>query len=433
MEPQSLPQKKLVHHFTLFLIVGVCLGVYALPLLPPHYIGTAYITIHLILTVLVLIVWHQNISSIKLILFTGIVIRLILIGTPLITSNDVTRYLWDGAVSLAGFDPYTTAPNMIHIADLKAIWPTPEEHAKYASLYPPGTMVFFAISALGGPVIGVWIWKSIIALASIASLFVMRALLKTKNLERHFALFALSPLLLLEGGVGAHLDILITLSVVGAFWFIEKNRFFTAGMIIGWGITIKFLPILLLGPLLFLYPLKKYFTLWAGTIIIIGLSYSMALAFGWQAIGVLPEFFEKWRGGSPFYAALEGGVPAHIMKFIIGALLLTLFSYSLFLALKKRPYEAITISLSAPLLLSPVIFPWYLCALVPLLALTQSRMLLLWMITLPLTYEVLNLWISKQIWEAQIWPLWIIAFAILCGLVLDHLKYIKRTNSKPIG
>ncbi len=56
---------------------------------------------------------------------------------------------------------------------------------------------------------------------------------------------------------------------------------------------------------------------------------------------------------------------------------------------------------TAPFLLSPVVFPWYLCPLVPLVAMKPSAALLAWVIAAPLTYEVVN----SHSWEPAAWPL----------------------------
>ncbi|HEY2739570.1 MAG TPA: hypothetical protein VGK45_14270, partial [Thermoanaerobaculia bacterium] len=46
-------------------------------------------------------------ASQSAILLSALVLRLALVPLPLTLSDDALRYLWDGRVTMAGFDPYT--------------------------------------------------------------------------------------------------------------------------------------------------------------------------------------------------------------------------------------------------------------------------------------------------------------------------------------
>lgn len=95
------------------------------------------------------------------------------------------------------------------------------------------------------------------------------------------------------------------------------------------------------------------------------------------------------------------------------------FSIAAKLAKKGRGAIAMALCLSMPLLLSPVLFPWYLLVIVPFLALRPSATLFLAVTFVPFNYVVLNKWLTQGIWDQPAWPATLLAIAITIGLVFD--------------
>lgn len=413
-----------------FLAVGC---IYILPAAPAAQSGSYYVAIHLALTGLMFALWRAKEVDIKMLLLAGLCLRIILIPAPIFSSNDSERYLWDGAVVLAGLDPYITAPNMPEAADLRALWPTPEEHGAYPTLYPPGALALFALSALAGPVKGIWLWKFLASIAGLLSLLIGYDLLKRRGLLRHLPLIALSPLLLLETGVGAHLDSFCVLAVVTALALCDREKFILAGLIIGWSASLKFLPAIMTGPLIFYLRPTAALKLLASALISFIAIYALAIASGFQAIGILPVFFEKWRNGAPFYNALEYIFSPESLLWVIGTIAILMFALAAYLARQGRIMLALMITFAAPLVLSPVVFPWYLCVLVPLAALRPSAAILAWVSAAPLGYIVLNNWLSQGVWQPAEWPLWCIAVAVILGLLYDLYPRGPHAAERPLN
>ena len=88
--------------------------------------------------------------------------------------------------------------------------------------------------------------------------------------------------------------------------------------------------------------------------------------------------------------------------------------------------------MTAPLAVSPVVFPWYLTALVPVIALKPSAALLGWVSAAPLTYIVLNQWLSEGVWAPAQWPLWTIAAVVIAGLFIDLRTNKAKAHESPI-
>ena len=113
---------------------------YRVAALPAGSRAAGYIFLHLALAVLMLSVWaYAESTDGQWILGSGLVARAVLFFSPPFTTEDVTRYLWDGRVALAGLDPYLLSPDSALSAGLlRGAELAP--HAAYATLYPPGAI-----------------------------------------------------------------------------------------------------------------------------------------------------------------------------------------------------------------------------------------------------------------------------------------------------
>lgn len=408
-------------------------AIFLIELFPPEHTGTNYITVHIIATALMLAVWRWNKFSVKAIVIAGIAARLLMFAAPDLTSNDMERYLWDGAVAAEGFDPYVVSPDNEDVSHLRDIWPTPIEHEKYATIYPPASLALFALSASAGPTLGPWIWKAIATLAGIGALFVMAHVLARRGSTRHLPLFALSPLLILETGVGGHVDTFSVLAVAAAIFAIDRGRWFLVGTILGLGAAIKYLPIVLIGPLVLANSPKTAMKILLGLCGALGLIYALTFWAGLTPIGIVGIFFEKWRFGSPIYSALETMFSDNALHVLLAIFAVSMLAIAAIAAHQKRLIFAMTLTLATPLLLSPVVFPWYLMALVPLVALKPSATLLAWLSAAPLGYVVLNNWVANGIWEPAQWTLWAIAAAVVIGLFADIRVYLFNARQPTLG
>jgi len=421
LRSESAPQKTGITHVGFLLTLALS---YLLPTLFSQTIGTATIIMHLVLTGWMLHYWrwgqHQPTKQqFQQLLIVGITARLLLILAPGFTSNDVERYLWDGAVVLHGLDPYVVAPNDALVSQLREQWPTPEEHSAYPTLYPPLALAMFALAAMAGPVWGVLLWKLLVTSASVATLLVVADLLKRQQQTHHLALIALSPLMLLEVGIGAHLDAFSALAVSGAIWACAQARWWLVGAALGLGGCIKLLPVVALAPLLCANKSRRWPAMIGGALASVAFTYGSAMAAGFKPIGTLPIFFKKWRNGSPINSFFEWAFPAINYTHITIAIAVLLAGYALYKA-REDLQTGLLLMLATPLLLSPVVFPWYLIVLVPLVALRPSLFLLLWITTVPLAYEVLNGFTSTGEWSPASWPLVAIGGGWVIGLLVDR-------------
>jgi alpha-1,6-mannosyltransferase len=421
----------MLHRIACLLFVAGVGSTYLVAAAPPASRGAAYIAVHLVLSGLMLAAWatgepddhHWTLAA-------GVLARGVLVALPPFTTHDVDRYLWDGAVVLSGHDPYRLAPDDAALVSLRAEWPTPAEHARYPTLYPPGALALFALVAQVGPAWAPVVWKLLVLAASVATVFVAAALLRRNGCERHLSLVALSPLLVLEGGVGAHVDLIATLALAGALLLVGARRPAAAGATLGAGAVMKLAPALALVPLAIALGRRDAGRLLAAAGAVGALAYGGAVLFGLRPVGSLFVFLAQWRFGSPLYAAAEAVLARALVPLAATAALAAALLAAARAARRGNEMAGVQMALAAPLLASPVVFPWYLSALVPVLALRPSAAALLWLTAAPLTYEVIGRFEATGAWTPTAWPLWTTGAAWAIGLVLDGRARIDKRRMR---
>jgi hypothetical protein len=399
-------------------------------------IGIYTIVQYGLMALFMLLAWTLSPNSSKLrdykVLFVAaFLVRAALIDVEPYTSNDVSRYLFDGRIAYEGHDPYKVSHDAIELTELRAKWLPPSEHAAYVTLYPPIALALFTFSASFGVENAQLVWKVLLLLAGLVTVWVTALVLKKAGKLENLALVALSPLLILETGVGLHIDAFSTLAVITALYFWQRQLLLYCGVVIGIGMAIKVLPVMLLLPLFFIQrSVKQAFTLvlgWFATIVFI---YTITVLLGYVPIGSVGVFFEKWRNASPIFSTLDALlVNYYIVWSLVGMAITTalIIAYVSFYQGSTRGgnrsiiYICLQASLALPLVLSPVLFPWYLLPLVPLLALRPNVYLLIWMLLMPLTYEVLGDFLCCQQWQPDNWP------TVLLG-VLYIFTILKTTH-----
>lgn len=364
----------------------------------------------------------------KVLVYVAIVARVLLFDVQPYASNDVDRYLFDGRIVVEGLDPYRVSHDLPALKALRELWQPPQEHAKYVTIYPPLALAFFSLAASAGIDGALIVWKLILLSASLLTLWLTVKVLKKANKLQHIALVALSPLLILETGVGLHLDTLSTLAIIATIYFWQKHQIIITGVVIGLGMLTKILPIMLLLPLVFTQTrFLNAIKLTLATILTVISIYGLALYLGFHPVGSIGIFFEKWRFGSPLFVIFDhflSGKQILITFCVIAVIVCSLVSYICWrnrVTLSKNTVLLIAIMqllLTLPLVLSPVVFPWYLMPLVPLLALYPNKYLITWTLLMPLTYEVIGQFICCQIWQPAQWPIWLLGILQLTTLIM---------------
>ncbi|HEY0511901.1 MAG TPA: hypothetical protein VGH73_08355 [Thermoanaerobaculia bacterium] len=158
------------------------------------------------------------------ILLGALLLRLPLLPLPPTLSDDVLRYLWDGKVASAGFNPYALAPEAGKLTPLRdEIWRR-LPHRQVPTVYPPLSIAAFSIaSRLPFPMRA---WKIMVSGADLAGCWLLLLLARKLDVpEGRTAWYAWNPLVTLEVAGMGHVDALGVAATVGAvLWLTPPLR-----------------------------------------------------------------------------------------------------------------------------------------------------------------------------------------------------------------
>lgn len=411
-----------MHRAACLAFVVLALGWHVVARLPAGHRGLGTVILYSAMSAVMLLVWSltRRVSrpAAGWILTCAVASRLATFNVSPFLSHDVDRYLWDGRVALEGYDPYRIEAGDPELATLRVEFPTPEEHLAYPTLYPPLSIGVFAVCSAAGPELGPWVWRMILLASSMVLLFATHRVLTRIDALEHLPLIALSPLLIVETHIGLHLDGLVAAAVAVGTWAIYDRRSIAGAGVWALGAALKILPVALIGAWLVRRKLESRWRAAALAALVIALPYAAVVLGGWTPIGSLSAFFGTWRFGSPFWRLFEPVVGEAMPHVAIAGAGLSALAVLVF-SRRSRDAAILPAAMACALVWSPVVFPWYVLPLVPLLAVVRSYALLAWFVLLPLTYEILDRFDVDASWEPEAWPVVMVALGWVVGLALD--------------
>ncbi len=368
------------------------------------------------------------------ILAVACLLRLLLLPLPPSLSDDLERYVWDGRVAAAGWNPYELAPGAAELAPLRARWGAEVPHAEVATVYPPLAVALFSIAArLPRPALAL---KIVFAACDLAACALLLVLARRRGLpEERCALYAWNPLVTLEVAGMGHVEGLGVAAMVAAVVLLAgpRPRASAAGAAAAAGVLAKLVPVVALpswarwsgAPARFLLAALGLAALalapvaWASGGIPAGLArYAVAWEFngplweplwrGLDAAGAAPavkaalDRLEDWTGWHEAWNLLYPYVyPQLLAKLVLAA------GFAVFwLAVWRRgePVSGTGRLLGAALLCSAVVYPWYLLWVLPWAALCRHPTWLAASALAPLSYlpqlagAPLYPWIHLAVW-----------------------------------
>ncbi len=335
---------------------------------------------------------------------------------PPVLSDDLYRYLWEGRVWLEGFNPYRVAPDdpgLVHLRD--DLWAR-INNKPLASIYPPlSQLLFAAVARFGGTV---WTVKLLALLAHGFSVAVM-----VRCCPRPDAGLALglNPLLLSEGALNGHLDILTGTALLLAARALGRHQVVRAAFATCVAVGLKLVGIVML-PLFVRRPKLLMATVLASG----ALAAPLVLARGpLDPVSGAGQFAARWQGNDSFFALVHGS-SAQLFSDELAGLVARVWVVVILLALsalvvgrRLTPASGARVLVWSVLLLSPQVHPWYLAWLLPLEIAAGGVAGLVWSATVLSAYAPLDAWIAEGRWEMPI-ELQVLEYAaVFLALALD--------------
>ncbi len=275
--------------------------------------------------------------------------------------DDIWRYLWEGRITLAGFNPYQLAPNADVLEQLRdaVVWPL-IGHPTLTAVYPPLTQICFALIASLGS--GVFLFKLVFALADL----VVAALL-LKRFGRIAALaYAWNPLVIYSFAGGGHYDSLFILPLVGALFLASsaspsRRKFALSALLLGCSIAVKWAS----GPLVLWWVWRAWrergfrAALWTGILTALPMTVLLLMFFpgtSWNQLG--PHDWITFSWSAPLLPGLIKwltGFAPHNQFYLLPVLIVAAV-----IAIRvKEPWRATAIFFFSVLVLSPANHGWY--------------------------------------------------------------------------
>lgn len=322
-----------------------------------------------------------------LVVLGAIALRLAAITAVVPLSDDLYRYAWDGRVQASGTDPYRYPPTAPELAELRDDWLFPDDaecerrdkepgctiinRPSVRTIYPPVAQAWFVTGhALGASQLEDLGWQLFALLADIATMLLLwRLLLRFERDPRWVAVYAWSPVAVLEAVQNGHVDGLATLFVLAAVGLAGRRPGWS-GAALGAATMVKLYPALLLPVLLGRRPVRVLTAFLAVCVV----SYvPHVLAVGWDVLGYLPGYLqeEDYDSGDRFLLLRPLGLSGSAGT-VVAALLGLTVAVLVLRRVRRSPEdvsrEALLLLGSALLVATPV-QPWYGLPLVALAAL----------------------------------------------------------------
>ncbi|UCD71283.1 MAG: DUF2029 domain-containing protein [Syntrophobacterales bacterium] len=327
----------------------------------------------------------------SIILFFGVMYRLLLVPSQPMLSWDMYRYIWDGRVQAHGINPYRYPPNNEALEKLQdsAIYPYIGRKGSL-TIYPAGAQVlFYLLNRLGAT--SVVAFKGVILLFDMGSIFLLVMLLANLGLNREKVLvYAWNPLIIYELANNGHLDGFVIFFVLLTLWFLIKERPHASVSSLALATSLKLYPFIILPAIL---REKKFrgLLLFSAIFLVFYLPY---LSVGKEVLGYLPEYFTN-----P-YEIFNLGLKAYLLKLFpsmnhwvatktLGVALIVAAGV---VWIKRKKDSADTIMLAYLLagllvvLTSASLHPWYILWIIPFLSLFPSPAWLYFSLVIPFSY-----------------------------------------------
>jgi len=394
---------------------------------------------------------NKNNPDFKFLTGIGILFRIILLFCIPNLSNDFYRFIWDGRMTLQGYNPFLHLPRDIVHTDIffQLGKDATELYHGQGSLspgnytcYPPLNQLFFIVSALIFPnsILGsIIILRIFMILADIGTLYYGRKILKHLGLpESNILLYALNPFIIIELTGNLHFEGIMIFFLVVAIYYLLKNNLLKSALLLSLSISVKLIPLIFIPVLLRKLGQSetlKYF--------LVVMFVSIVLFIPYLSPGLIENFassidlyFRKFEFNASFYYIIRWIGYKTIGWNIIqkaGPLLgLIVFTFVLLISLirkNEKPKQlmiSLLFAISVYYFFSTTVHPWYIAIPLILSVFTQYKFAVIWTFTVMLSYFAY----SSQSFQESLWLI-AIEYTVVYGFLIYELmpkKLISRIH-----
>lgn len=324
-------------------------------------------------------------AALPIILVLGLALRVLFFGSSPVYENDYKRYLWDGAVTAQGVNPYEYSPTVITKAGEPGASSLPElatlaimsnRNDNYTSqinspdlttIYPPAAQLVFTAAYYIAP-FKLWGLKLVFLAAELLGLWALLLGLRARRVPLSWsALYWLNPVIIFTTYNMLHMDILLVAPLLAAVLWAGRSPLKTA-LMLSLAAAIKLWP-LLLAPIFFRHWRNKP-TLYIGMAVLIAvltLLSILPMLLSLNESAGLTAYSTNWTNSSFLFPGVRDFLSLFLEDANRGARLviatfLTLMSLW-FGIISPRNLETVPLHLlllsATFIFLSPTGYPWY--------------------------------------------------------------------------
>lgn len=352
----------------------------------------------------------DHFRNLREILTYAVIMRLLLIASTPLLSDDYFRFIWDGLVQCQGINPFNTIPN-----ELQGISPYMEQIRSsmnspvYYSVYPPVMQwLFHGISLLvGESTIGQVIsMRLLLILSDIGVIWLGAKILKMLGRSvREVALYALNPLVIVELTGNLHFEgMMLCFTLLGVYFLMlmlrdKKYSLVLAGALgIALGVLTKMVLLLSIPAMWRRWGALRTMLIGSLSLVFIGIGFSFFIdqtllsnlgqsldlyfrnfEFNSSVFTMVREVSTHWI---PHYTVELVG-PYITLAMVLGILLLAFFRKAQDF---ESYFETLLFILSIHLLFASTVHPWYIVNLVGVAMFTRYRYPMIWSFAALLSY-----------------------------------------------
>lgn len=329
--------------------------------------------------------------AVPLILLGAVALPFLATGAEPRTSDDAYRYAFDGRVQAAGHSPYPHTPADPEVARYRDDWlfpkgecsgwfrhPLPDggctriNRPRVHTIYPPVAEAYYLLVHLATPPGGHEPVQAAAASLAVAVTVTLLLVLRRFGRDpRNAVWWAWCPMVALEAGNNAHVDVLGVLLMVLGLAAVAGRRPILGGVLLGGAVATKMFPAAALPAGLRRAPVRL---LGAAGLTVVLVYLPHVLAAGHAVLGYLPGYLaeERYDDGARF-GLLGLVLPVEAAPYAAVVVLLALTAAVIARADPDRPWHgALTLTGGMLFVLTPA-YPWYALLVVALVALDGRR------------------------------------------------------------
>lgn len=338
----------------------------------------------------------------------ALLIRIALLGLEPNLSDDYFRYIWDGRLLTAGYNPFMYLPSELQTEaiyqqlELGQLYPQLNS-PNYFSVYPPVGQAIFGLSASLFPK-SVWgslvVMRVVYILVEIATIYGLYKLLELLQKPKDYILiYALNPLVILELTGNLHLEVLMIGMLVWAIYFLLKEKWQWSIVFMVLAVCSKLLPLMFLPLFWRKLGLRKGFLYCVGVGLGVLLLFSPFLSWTlFEKIGSSVQlYFASFEFNGSIYYFLRWGLFSNLYemvglsKALLPIVVLTVLAYQVWKMGTKNTAEQFLQAMlwiyTTYYFCSTTVHPWYISTFAIFAVCLPYRYMLYWMLLIGLTYS----------------------------------------------